>query len=315
MKSTGTSDKKLAMEIKRKLEVDLIRISQGLAPIENTKPILLSEFIETYLEDRRRLGKAEETITTDAYALGRLLKYFDDCNLASITEAAALQYRNYKLETVKPATASIELRSIRSAFNWAAEKPGEKYLHRNPFGQKGMIPPPKKRKIPLCLTPEEKKRFFAAIDDPEHEKLFKFLLLTGCRRGEAVNLQWDDIDLEQKQLTFRKTKTNKDRVVPINLELMQIIMTLDRSKPKPFNHGADWMSAIFRQYRDKAGLRDSLHLHSIRHTAATDLVRRRVPLTQIKEFLGHSSVKVTEIYIHTLPEDLRETAEALTCVG
>ena len=315
MKTTGTSDKRLALEVLRKIEVDLLRARKGLGPSEEVAPILLSEFIEVYLEERKKVGKAPRTLSTDAYALGRLLDYTGDCALKSVTPAVVLRYRDFKLESVKPASASVELRSLRAAFSWAVEKPGVKYLYSNPFSQKGLIPKAEGRTVPLILTPDEKARFFSAIDDPEHKRLFQFILLTGCRRSEVANLQWSDIDLEQKRVTFRKTKTKKDRTLPVNLELMQIILALDRSQPKPFRYGPDWISHLFKRYLRQAQIEKDLHLHCLRHTAASDLVRKGVHLTKIQKFLGHSSVKVTELYTHVLPEDLREVAEALTCLG
>lgn len=315
MRSTGTGDKKLAMEVLRKIEDDNVRIAEGLKPIEKITPILLSEFVKVYLADRERQGRAQRTISTDAYSLRRLLNFTGDCTLTSVTEDVVRRYREFKDKTIKPASASIELRALRAALNWAVEKPGEKYLRHNPFRQKHIIPSTEVKKIPLCLSPEEKVRFLRAIGDVTHVRLFKFFLLTGCRRGEAVNLKWSDIDFEQKQLTFRKTKTKKDRTVPINLELMQVLLSLDPSQPKPFSYGPDWVSHLFKRYLRKAGIQKNLHLHCLRHTAATDLVRQGVHLTKIQKFLGHSSVKVTEIYTHVLPEDLREVAEALSCVG
>ncbi|MBU0518092.1 site-specific integrase [bacterium] len=157
--------------------------------------------------------------------------------------------------------------------------------------------------------------FFAAIDNEDYKLLFQFLLLTGCRRGEAIKLAWDDIDLENKKIVFRQTKSGNDRVIPISLELMQIVMALDRIKSKPFPYHPDWLTHLFKKYLKRSGIEKDFHLHCLRHTAATDLVRQRIPLTQIKDFLGHSSVKVTEIYTHSLPEDLQQVAEALTCVG
>jgi len=315
MRSTKTADKKVAMEMLRKIEENIIRIEDGLEPVDKLKPILLSEFINIYLEDRRRLGKAKRTVSTDEYSLRRLLNFTGDCALTSITEKVAHQYRKFKDETIKPASASIELRALRTAFNWAGEKPGEKYLRVNPFAKKGMIPKVKAKNIPLCLSPGEKARFLSIIKNEKHLQLFKFYLLTGCRRSEALNLQWSDIDLEQKQLTFKKTKTKKERTLPISLELMQVIMSLDRSQPKPFDYTSHWVIHLFKRYRDKAGIRKSLHLHCLRHTAASDLVRKGIHLTKIAKMLGHSSTATTEIYTHVVPNDLLEAAEALTCVG
>ncbi len=88
-----------------------------------------------------------------------------------------------------------------------------------------------------------------------------------------------------------------------------------KARPKPFNWEADWTSRLFKLYLEKAGIKRDLHLYCLRPTAATDLVRAGIHPNKIKEFLGHSSLKVTEIYTHVLPEDLHEAAEALTCLG
>ncbi|MBU0518803.1 tyrosine-type recombinase/integrase [bacterium] len=313
--STKTGDKSLALEIARKKEVEIARIEHGLDPVELIRPVLLSEFIIIYLEYRRKEGMSPKTVEMDSLALRMLTDYLGDCSVQTITDVAVRQYKAHRLEKVSKTSVSIEFRSLRAALNWATEKPGEKYHRSNPFKQKGLIPVPGGRKIPKCLSPVEKTRFLAVIDNPDHQLLFKFFLLTGCRRGEAVNLKWEDIDLEQKQLTFRQSKCDRDRTLPVGLELMQIIMVLDRSKPKPFNYQPKSITRQFKRYLMKAGLRGDLHLHNLRHTAASDLVRQGVHLTKIQKFLGHSSVKVTEIYTHVLPEDLREVSEALTCVG
>jgi len=314
-KSTETGDKSLALEVMKKLDEDLIRTKRGLQPSGGVETITLQKFIDLYLAERLKMGKAERTIETDAYALNRLLDILGDCTLTSITVEAVRRYRDYKMETVKPASASIELRAIRAAFNWAVEKPGAKYLYGNPFKQKGLIPTPQGKTLPPIFSPEEKARFLAAISDEDHRRLFQFFLLTACRRSEAVNLTWPDIDLDGKQITFRRTKTKRDRIVPINLELMQVVLAMDRSRPQPFNYGADWISHLFRRYLQKTGIARPMSLHGLRHTCASDMVRAGVHLTKIQKFLGHTSVKTTEIYTHVLPEDLREAAEVLSCVG
>ncbi|TKJ41185.1 hypothetical protein CEE37_05840 [candidate division LCP-89 bacterium B3_LCP] len=314
-KSTGTSDKKVALEVLKKIEAEAARIEQGLEPEVKIIPILLSEFIEIYLEERKRQDKAARTISTDAYSLSRLLTFVGDIALTAITEIIALQYRKHKDETIKQTSASIELRSIRAALNWAVEKPGQKYLRYNPFTRKGIIPVVEGKNIPLCLSPDEKARFLSVIRDENHSRLFRFYLLTGCRRSEAIKLQWADIDVEQRRLTFRNTKTKRDRTIPIGLELMQIIMSLDRGQPRPFNYGADWVSHLFKEYLRRADLRESLHLHCLRHTTCSDLVRAGIHLSKVAKLLGHSSTKTTEVYTHVTVPDLLDTVEVLTCVG
>ncbi|MBU0517807.1 tyrosine-type recombinase/integrase [bacterium] len=315
MKSTGTKNLKLAEKVKQRIEEDILRVKKGLEPKEQIEPTLLSEFASVYLANRRKIGKAERTIQTDEYSLRRLLDYTGDCSLLSITQKVAQAYKEYKLERVNNTSASIEFRSIRAAFNWALEKPGTKYLYYNPFAQKHLIPSAKKSEYPLCLSPEEKSQFLETIGLQEHKNLFKFYLLTGCRRSEALRLEWEDVDFEGRRITFRQTKTKKDRTIPMNIELMQIINALDRTRTRPFEYSPSWVSHLFRKYLKKSGIQKEFHLHCLRHTAASDMVRQNIHLSKIAKLLGHSSTRTTEIYTHVVVEDLREAAEALTCIG
>ncbi|TKJ40651.1 hypothetical protein CEE37_06725 [candidate division LCP-89 bacterium B3_LCP] len=316
MKSTKTGDKKLATAALRKFEDEQTRIALGLEPIEEIKPIMLSEFILVYEEDRRRIGKSEETVGIDIFALNGLMQFLGNCKLDTINQKTAVKYRNYLMERVKPATTSIRLRSIRTAFGWACEKPGVRYLRSNPLRQKGMIPADNQQKAPLCLTPGEKVRFLASIvEDPKHEQVFRFALLTGMRRAEIISLQWSDVDLDNKVINVQQTKTHRIRKIPINIELWQLLSALDRSRPKLFEYSPDWLSALFRRYAKKAKLRPELHLHSLRHTVATDLVNQGVPIHQVKDFMGHLKITTTQIYLHSVGDDLRRVAERLTCHG
>ncbi|MBU0519878.1 tyrosine-type recombinase/integrase [bacterium] len=58
-----------------------------------------------------------------------------------------------------------------------------------------------------------------------------------------------------------------------------------------------------------------MHLHCLRHTCASDLVRAGVHLSKVKQYLGHQNIQTTSIYTHVTTEDLREVSEVLTCTG
>ncbi|TKJ36570.1 hypothetical protein CEE37_14925 [candidate division LCP-89 bacterium B3_LCP] len=93
---------------------------------------------------------------------------------------------------------------------------------------------------------------------------------------------------------------------------MQIIMALDHSKPGLFNYTAGYISRRFKFYQRKAGLREELHLHYLRHACATTLANQGTPPHKIKDFLGHSTLQVTQIYLPTSDNDMREVPESLT---
>lgn len=315
MQSTGTTDRKLAQEVLKKVETDQARIAQGLPPVIPLVPIILSEFIPRYLEDRRRNQRTPKTLEADAYALDHLLVFLGDGPLTAIREAQVRVFRQHLSTTVKPGTVNLILRHLKGCFSWAVEGSLVKYLVANPFAQRDLFLKLKGDNLPRCLSPEEKKRFFAAVERDDHRRYFQFLLLTGCRRNEALNLSWSDIDWNLRQITFRKTKSGRDRIVPIGLELMQVLLQLDQILPRPFPFKPDYVTHEFGKIVKRANLGKEIHLHCLRHTAASDLVRQGVHLSKIQKLLGHSSASVTERYIHVLPEDLRDVADRLTCLG
>lgn len=68
----------------------------------------------------------------------------------------------------------------------------------------------------------------------------------------------------------------------------------------------DHISQSFKRACKAAGFDDAIHFHSLRHSFASNLVQKGVPLYTIKELLGHSSISTTEIYSHLNLETLRE---------
>ncbi|HEX7344408.1 MAG TPA: site-specific integrase [bacterium] len=148
--------------------------------------------------------------------------------------------------------------------------------------------------LPRCLSPDEKKRFFEKIGREDLRCYFQLLVLTGCRRNEALHLEWHNVDWERRQITFRKTKSKSDRIMRIGLELMQILLKLDSKQPRPFNLKSDYVTPAFKKIAALAGLNNGLHLHCLRHTAASDLVRQGVRLSKVQKLPGHTSAQITE---------------------
>jgi site-specific recombinase XerD len=73
----------------------------------------------------------------------------------------------------------------------------------------------------------------------------------------------------------------------------------------------NWVSKTFKAYARKAGLNDKLHFHSLRHTFASWLVQDGVSIYEVQKLLGHSSVKVTEVYSHLAASELHGAVNRL----
>ncbi len=114
------------------------------------------------------------------------------------------------------------------------------------------------------------------------------------------------------------TKSGKNRIVPINSDLF---LLLDDLKRQNVSHGYVFANAktgkplqdikhAFGTAYTKAGVKD-FRFHDCRHTFGTRLVHRGVDLITVKDLLGHSTVKVTERYIHSTPDTKRAAVEVL----
>lgn len=142
--------------------------------------------------------------------------------------------------------------------------------------------------------------------------LIRFAVETGLRRGEIVNLRWEDVLLDKARMLVRnrdgfKTKSGSDRSVPLSTAAMRILDELPRTHELVFVTSSgrpiypNYLARLFRKYASDLGLHDT-SIHALRHTACSRLADRGVPVDVIRRFAGHSSIMVTMKYMH-LSED------------
>ncbi len=134
-------------------------------------------------------------------------------------------------------------------------------------------------------------------------------LNTGMRKGEILNLKWDNVDLKHGFILLDVTKNGERREIPINRTLeaafldKSIIRRLDVSyvfydpvTGKPYQD----ITHSFKSACRRAKILD-LHPHDLRHTFASQLVMAGVDITTVKELLGHKDIKMTLRYAHLAP--------------
>jgi integrase len=196
---------------------------------------------------------------------------------------------------------------------------------------------PKGEKAARALEPEEVARLLEAAEASRSRDmalLLRLMLETGLRRGEALALQWRDVDLERGEVrvwrawakvgskgafTPLKTPTAK-RVVPLPLGLLRRLKArkeelLERLNPEEVDGlhlvgGAkpvdpDAFNHYLRRLAERAGL-GRVRVHDLRHTWATLALSRGIPLEVVSERLGHTSPTITlNVYRHLLEEERR----------
>jgi integrase/recombinase XerD len=128
------------------------------------------------------------------------------------------------------------------------------------------------------------------------------LLFTGMRFGELANLTWEDVDFERRFIYVRskenfRTKThNSERAIPMIDDLQKLLLVIYKSKklnkytfcsPTGKQLKERRVLGVCKEVAVKAGISSRAFLHKFRHTYATLLIQRGIPIESIKELLGH----------------------------
>ncbi len=197
----------------------------------------------------------------------------------------------------------------------------------------------------VYLSAEQAQQLLTVLLGDRLEALYRLLLATGLRRGEALALQWQDVDLDVGSVRVRWTlsrtsrgleigepKTERSRrTVPLprsaveTLRAHRLRQTTDRLAAGPAwtDAGLVFTTEVgtaleprnvlrrFDALARKAGL-EGVHLHTLRHSAASFLLAAGTHTKVVQEHLGHSSYAITaDIYSHVAPAQAREAADRL----
>jgi len=177
------------------------------------------------------------------------------------------------------------------------------------------------------LSEEEAEHLLTALWDrsPDVHDMTMLGLFCGARAREIFGLQWGDVDLEAGTVFLRKTKTNTSRHLHLTKEVREIFERRYEAQrrnelifPTPKGAEKDRMSKTFDRTVAELGLnegvtdaRQKVVFHTTRHTFASWLVQRGVPLYTVAKLTGHSELRMTERYAHLAPDGVKEAAMLL----
>jgi site-specific recombinase XerD len=170
--------------------------------------------------------------------------------------------------------------------------------------------------IPRYLSPDEVARVLSSVDEGSLAGLRdKALLLTlarlGMRAGEVASLDLDDIDWQEGRILVRAGKTRRERCLPLSQELgTAFVRYLREARPKTSNRAlflsisaprrritSHAITAMATRYLTRADVTPSrLGAHSLRHSIATQLVRRGASFKEVADILGHQQLRSTQVY-------------------
>lgn len=209
-------------------------------------------------------------------------------------------------KTRRPASVNRELAILSGIFRMAVDYDE---IQRNPCRKVQLLPENNQRTRHLSF--EEEDRLFAEMmAEREYLRTVTVALYEGPRRGELLKLRWANVDFDLNTITFKETKTNKDRSVPMEpivrtalLELREKACDADYVfvNPDTGTRYTDVKKSFFRSLP-----RSKYHRFQIsRHTFGTWLADAGVDMVKIKEIMGHASIVTTMRYIHATDQGKR----------
>lgn len=215
----------------------------------------------------------------------------------------------------RPTRANRVIEVLRKALNLAIRWG---WLERNPAS--GVRRNPETRRT-RYLNHAEIERLEAALDAHPRRvsaDAIRFLLLTGCRKGEALGATWDQFDLTRRVWTKPETMTKQRRLhrVPYSEAVAAILerrraeavgtFVFSGSLGTPLVDIKKTWASVCRT----AGLSD-VRMHDLRHTYASLLVSSGVSLPVVGALLGHSQPQTTARYAHLYDDTLRSATQAV----
>jgi integrase len=278
----------------------------------------LERFLKRYIDNRTDFKPA----TKDLYEQTQdyLLKFFDgSVRIGRITRVMATDWRaamasgklvlNRKGKKNKEASVCIHVRNAKTAFNSAVR---EDLIMFNPFDRlKGASREPDKNWKYVSL--EELDKLLDACRNQGWKLMIALCRLAGLRRGEAFNLSWSDIDWEGHRLTVIAEKTSRQRIVPIEPKLYQLLLdAFDQAAERenrvcPISEHCLWRN--FQTIRKRAGLlpwKDAFKV--MRRNCETDWAQV-YPQYAVSTWIGHG-IDVSARHYLQVPKELYDKVAA-----
>jgi site-specific recombinase XerD len=172
------------------------------------------------------------------------------------------------------------------------------------------------KRLPDVLSRAEVRRLIAAVRTPHNRAYFWTVYSLGLRLEEGLHLQVGDIDSQRMVVQVRRGKGAKDRYVPLPGRTLEVLRQYgathrhpqwlfpDRGRDghqaatadQPMTRGT--VQTAMSRVVQELGLKKAISGHSLRHSYATHLLEAGVNLRLIQQYLGHSSLHTTMVYLH-----------------
>lgn len=169
--------------------------------------------------------------------------------------------------------------------------------------------PRREKKLPVVLSINEVERMISSTRNLKHRAMIMLMYSAGLRRTELLQMKPSAIDSSRMLIHISQGKGKKDRYSILSQKTLEILRqhySLERPKQYLFEPNGNpgqrlsdkTIDNIIRKSAARAGITKTVSCHTLRHSFATHLLETGVNIKIIQQFLGHTSLKTTSIYLH-----------------
>lgn len=318
-KKIGVHGVVTAEQAREKAKMILGDVARGDDPSHNhqqsKKQMSLQDLVRDYMELYAKVNKRPKSLKNDSHMLTAII--LPKLGLLMLNEITCHELQKLH-QTLKdtPYLANRVRALLSKMFNlakdwgWMEDNPAlsiEKYLEE---------------KRDRWLNDKELEKLWSVLDRYPAQftaYVFKLLLLTGARKGEALNATWDQFDLKKGIWTkpAHLTKQKRKEHLPLSEQAVSVLFQLKslnvecspflfpgKVEGKPLQEIKTFWKTILKE----AGIKN-LRIHDLRHTHASHLVSSGLSLSIVGKLLGHTQASTTQRYAHLADEPLRAATE------
>ncbi len=236
--------------------------------------------------------------------------YIDDIELKDIED----YFLNQKMRDIASSSRNRSIYILRSFYNYCIKKD---IVKKNIAA---LVEPVKvKQKERDFLTEEEFESLVKVIRNPVIKTLVQTMFYTGGRISEVIHLKLQDVDLGNKVIHIIEGKGGKNRDIPINDKLYNILQNYlknireadsDRffALKRTGKVSAAYVNRVIKEAAYDIGIEKDVSAHVLRHSFGTNLLEKGASVVSIQKLLGHANLAVTSRYLH---QDMNKLSDAV----